>query len=1012
MNSNLKGIKKFAFFEIEKPESLENQDSLNYSLSDITPVTLRVYDKYYFMAGKVKDDAKSFKIMKIHPSGKIIEEYIPFTDCIIDFDIIKTGGNPYFVILGTDLRNENDSSKAKVDIKGNDELNKIIVNPSPNSIPSIKIFELSIQTGEEKNETEKDEEKTKEEEVFKQKNIIYLMYKKDNLSDFYKGDNLTGLTEAYNPLSDISYFSVSPSMNAVAISSKDYIIEIKLDSSIKKDKNKIFFANSPDKKDITNIKYAASNNECILYICTSNNIYYKVYGETKLNLIDHSGANPQNFDVNSKKNILISTPEPNCIEEYDYNTTSKIYEKTITKVFEIKTRFMQFYKDYYVFVLYEDNQPTLCIYSQKNNIFETFDKSFNQKDILFIVTTSDRIHILFSNKKSKSLISLKECEDKKKFDIFYKEENSFYDLAYLYGKNLHYDKEQLAEIAKAHAEYSYKKGDFEKSIEKYKLTINYLDPTYVIQKFLDDSKKNYLIQYLEELQTNGEFKRKCKPERLKDFTTILFNCYIKQRQIDKLKNFFEQQKIRDEVTIKAAIDLCKEINNIELVLLFSEMVKKAKMHELYIQILIDIPKDYKDYVKITKIIPDYLNQIKDIGKKYKILINFGRKLLEKKEIINEIDNTITRLVDDIINIKIGDPKDERLISLKYEKIISIYSGEEMDAKLDKILTKIMEEDVDCPKEIITKRIELYLEMYKRKEKKEKNSGKEYAYRISVIIKNNEKKIDKNYLLMLFKLSGFVEGVAQLSKIMGLEQDLLQLYIEKKDFKNINKACKDSMNKTNVNEKKVNYWLQALNFYLEISNKSNVNKINEYIIEVLDALSKQEEFSPINLLDILQKAINDKNKVIEVRSIRKFFKDWIEQKIHSLKEDQLETEENYKKIEDYDKNIKEVRMSAKTSKDSRCNSCKGSFEMPFVFFICGHGYHQSCLDEIECSVCKSKNGQILNKIEDGEKLAKEPDKYKEELDKEKEGNKFDIFADYLGKGVFVLNENAEEKKIEQ
>ncbi len=437
------------------------------------------------------------------------------------------------------------------------------------------------------------------------------------------------------------------------------------------------------------------------------------------------------------------------------------------------------------------------------------------------------------------------------------------------------------------------------------------------------------------------------------------------------------------------------------------------MHELYIQILIDIPKEYKDYIKITKIIPVYINDIKGIITRNKILIHLGKKLIEKKEIINEIDKTITRLVDDIINIKIKKPDDEKLLILKYDKIISIYSGEEYEERLDKLLTKIMDEDVDCPDQIITKRIELYLEIYKKKERKKKNSGKEYANMIRDIIDKNLKKIDKNYLLMLFKLSGFVEGVAQLSKIMGLEQDLLQLYMEKKDFKNINLACKESMNQKNVKEKKVNYWLQALNFYLSISNQSNVKKINQYIVEVLDALSKQEEFSPINLLDILQKAINDENKVIEVSSIRKFFKDWIEQKIHSLKEDQIETEENYKKIEDYDKNIKEVRMSAKTSKDSRCSSCKGSFEMPFVFFICGHGYHQSCLDEFECSICKSRNGQILNKIENGEKLAKEPQKYKEELDNEKEGNKFDIFANYLGKGVFVVNDNVEEeKKVEE
>ena len=83
-----------------------------------------------------------------------------------------------------------------------------------------------------------------------------------------------------------------------------------------------------------------------------------------------------------------------------------------------------------------------------------------------------------------------------------------------------------------------------------------------------------------------------------------------------------------------------------------------------------------------------------------------------------------------------------------------------------------------------------------------------------------------------------------------------------------------MQSHNTKDKKVNFWLQALYFYIEISNKSNINKLNEYILEVLDNLSKQEEFSPMNLLDILEKAVNDQNKLIEIRTIRKFFKDWI------------------------------------------------------------------------------------------------------------------------------------------
>ena len=148
MYNILKGVKKFAFFEIEKHEKVENQKALDYTLSDIEPIQLKVYDNYYYVAGKLKSNKANkdyFRISKVCLDKQIIEEYIPFTDSIIDFDIINKEGGPFLVVLGTDLSNKDETSKSEVEIKGNSEevINKIIVKPSPNSIPSIKLYDLS-----------------------------------------------------------------------------------------------------------------------------------------------------------------------------------------------------------------------------------------------------------------------------------------------------------------------------------------------------------------------------------------------------------------------------------------------------------------------------------------------------------------------------------------------------------------------------------------------------------------------------------------------------------------------------------------------------------------------------------------------------------------------------------------------------------------------------------------------------------------------------------------------------
>ena len=1008
-NKNLQGIKKFKFFEPEKPEELEGQKPLYYSLNDMIPITLRIYDKYYYVAGKLKGDkrtnnTKLFRIVKIHPIGKIIEEYIPFTDCIIDFDIVKSEGKPYFVVIGTDLRNKDDKSEAKIEILGNSNVNKVKIEPSGSGVPSIKFFDMTnLQTEvEEKNEIEdeknKDKEKPKEVGILKTNDIIYLMTKKDNISDFFKG-NPSNLTEAYVPITNISCFSASPILNSVAFSFQDSLVEINLELS-QRDKSiqyQLFLLNSQDKKNITNIKYLDN----FLYFTTSDTTYYKKLGDPKINKVNmvgdenmHSGADPHNFDINSEKKILLSTSVTYYIEEYNWMENS--YIKLITKAYERQTRFTQFFKNYYVFVLYEEEKPSLCVYDPLNNIFISLDETYKLKDILSVVTGNDRIYVLSSNLETKKIVCLKECDNKEKFDAFYKRQ--FFEVAYTYGKNLGYDKKKLSEISKLYAEHLYRKGDFEKSIEQYKLTINYLDPSYVIQKFLDGSKLNHLIDYLEALQNNDEFKKNCNNERLKDFTALLLNCYIKQKQIKKLKDFVEKKNIKDEVTIKTAIEVCKDTNKIDLAL---SIAQKAKMLDSFIQILMDIKGDFKESL-------EYIGKINDIKKKFDLLIAYGEKFLEKKDVIDEAMKVISKLIDEIINIKNDNPDDERLKNINYEKIISIFISKESEEKLEKLLDDIMEKDKDCPKQIILRRIELYVDKYTE-------NKYDSADKIKKILTNPKfkDKLDKNYLLMLFKISGFNQGVTELSKIMELDQDLLQIYMDQYEYQKINESCEEVMKKNEGKKKKVNYWLQALNYYISISSKSTISYLGKYIEEVLDHLaeSKEEDFSPMILLDILNKARSTHGHIIEFKVIKKYIINWIEKQQESLKNDKRETEENYKKIEENNKQLKDLQMAAKSYTPTRCQLCGGALDIPFVYFICGHGYHQSCLngesyEEVECSTCKTKINQFTNKLDEGKKLAGEPEKFYNDLNNENNENKFDVFASYLGKGIFI-NKNDEE-----
>ena len=1031
MNSknNLSTIKKFQFFDLEKPgegEINKQRQSVKYILDNITPVEFRVYNKLYFICGLVngQDDNRYFRLIKVQQFGKIIDEYAPFTDTIINFEIMELNGRVYLIALGTDLKNPTDKFEGKAELDLNNQLSKeqisVKVTPTSNSIPSIKIFDFqefvekaSLDLKEEADKSASEEEKNKPidkfiAERFKPKNIIYLMRKKGSETEFCQGNEID---DSSVPIREFLCFSVAPKINYISFTEgNEFLFEVKCEGAgdlINGKDIKINAIKSLDTKNITNIKYLLNRDNQYLYFTTTEGTYFKNCLEPQPRLVGdqnmHSGAEEKNFDVSSEK-ILLSTPSSYYLEEYRYFPEDSNYMKSSTKVFDRPTKFLHIFKGYQVFVLYDENISTFCVYDPNNNIFVSFNNGLN--NILSVITDNERIYVLCENSNMKKILCFKEKDNKEKFDTFYKK--NFYETAFNYAKSLGYDKKKLSEISKLHAEHLYKKGDYEKSIEQYKQTINYLDPSYVIQKFLDGSKLNYLIDYLEVLQNNNEFKDNCIPERLKDFTALLLNCYIKQKQIKKLKEFVENKNIHDEVTIKTAIEVCKDTNKIDLAL---SIAQKAKMVESYIQILMDIKNDFAQSL-------DFIKQLTDIEQKFNLLLKYGEKFIEKKDVIDEAMKVISSIVNDIITIRNKDPcpkEEENIKNLKYEKIISIFITKESEEKLEALLDNIMAKEKDCPKQIILRRIELYVDRYA-----ETRYGSEIVDKIREILVNEKfkDKLDKNYLLMLFKISGFSQGVTELSKIMELDQDLLQIYMETHEYQKINSSCEAIMKKYAGSNKKVNYWLQALNYYISISTQTTKSYLGDYIIEVLDHLanSKEEDFSPMILLDILDKARSNHGHIIEFKVIKKYIIDWIKKQQESLKNDKKITEENYNKIEANNQQLKELQVKAKPYNLSKCSICGQPLDIPFVYFTCGHGFHQLCIngesyEEIECSTCKAKNNILLSKIEAGKQLAEKPKEFFDKIKKDDNIKKFDIFAEYLGKGVFINKNEEPEKKVE-
>ena len=75
-----------------------------------------------------------------------------------------------------------------------------------------------------------------------------------------------------------------------------------------------------------------------------------------------------------------------------------------------------------------------------------------------------------------------------------------------------------------HGDHLFSIKDYDSANEQYLKTIGFVNPSYVIQKFINVQFLPLLVKYLEILTTT---KSKKEDGDSKDYTALLVNCYVK-----------------------------------------------------------------------------------------------------------------------------------------------------------------------------------------------------------------------------------------------------------------------------------------------------------------------------------------------------------------------------------------------------------------------------------------------------------------------------------------------------
>jgi vacuolar protein sorting-associated protein 11 len=203
--------------------------------------------------------------------------------------------------------------------------------------------------------------------------------------------------------------------------------------------------------------------------------------------------------------------------------------------FEGEKKMLAWFRNYLVIVGREGKRAggggaTSGASSASSKIHSVTIYDTRNKFIAFTASLSDVTQVfsewgtLFVLQGDGKLFQLTEKDFQTKLELLYTKH--LYDIAINLAKTQQSGEEAnetLVEIYQKYAAHLYGKYNFNEAIAQYIKTIGFLEPSYVIRKFLDSQRIHNLTAYLQALHE--------KELADKHHTTLLLNCYTKVRGV-------------------------------------------------------------------------------------------------------------------------------------------------------------------------------------------------------------------------------------------------------------------------------------------------------------------------------------------------------------------------------------------------------------------------------------------------------------------------------------------------
>ncbi|CAA2965917.1 vacuolar -sorting-associated 11 homolog [Olea europaea subsp. europaea] len=720
--------------------------------------------------------------------------------------------------------------------------------------------------------------------------------------------------------------------------------------------------------------------------------------------LDQIGSTASSVAMSDRSELIIGRSE--AVYFYEVDGRGPCW------AFEGEKKFIGWFRGYLLCVIADQRtgKNTFNIYDLKNHLIAY---SLAVKEVSHMLCEWGNIVLIMADK---SALFIVEKDMESKLDMLFKK--NLYSVAINLVQSQQADAAATAEVLRKYGDHLYSKQNYDEAMSQYIHTIGYLEPSFVIQKFLDAQRIYNLTNYLEKLHEKGLAS--------KDHTTLLLNCYTKLKDVTKLNVFIksEEQVGEHKFDVETAIRACRAANYHEQAMY---VAKKAGKHEWYLKILLEDLAMYDEALQyINSLEPSQAGvTVKEYGKlliehkpreTIEILISLCTEEgdLVKKGASNSNFLTMLPSPVDFLNIFVHHPQSLMEFLERYTNKVKDSPAQveihntllELYLSRDLNFPSLSQNSINENGDLRTDQLSSTATMSEsngkiildRNDVNEEKDWQERQRKGLLLLKSawpseqEQPLYDVDLAIILCEMNAFKEGLLYLYEKLKLYKEVIACYMQSHDHEGLIACCKRLGDSGKGGDPSL--WSDLLNYFGELG-----EDCSREVKEILMYIERDDILPPIIVLQTLSR-----NPCLSLSVIKDYIARKLEQESKLIEEDRRAIEKYQDETSTMRKEIQDLRTNARIFQLSKCTACTFTLDLPAVHFMCMHSFHQRCLgdNDKECPECAPEYRAVLEKKRNLEQNSKNQDQFFQQVRNSKNG--FSVIAEYFGKGIISKTSN--------